>query len=33
MPLAAHDQINNFFHLRRNYLPADQYRAAWAQAF
>jgi putative transposase len=31
--LAAHDQINNLFHLRRNHLTADQYRAARAQAF
>jgi putative transposase len=31
--LAAHDQINNlFFHLRRNHVPADQYRAARTQA-
>jgi putative transposase len=31
--LSAHDQINNLFHLRRNHLTADQYRAARAQAF
>ena len=31
--LAAHDQINNLFHLRRNHVPADQYRAARTQAF
>jgi putative transposase len=31
--LAAHDQINNLFHLCRDHLPADQYRAARAQAF
>ncbi len=31
--LSAHDQINNLFHLRRHRLPADQYRAARAQAF
>src|SRR5215218_1974700 len=31
--LAAHDQINNLFHLRRDHLPADQYRAARTQAF
>jgi putative transposase len=31
--LSAHDQINNLFHLRRNYLPATQYRAARTQAF
>src|SRR5215213_6114091 len=31
--LSAHDQINNLFHLRRDHLPADQYRAARAQAF
>jgi putative transposase len=30
--LAAHDQINNLFHLRRNHVPADQYRAARTQA-
>jgi len=30
--LAAHDQIGNLFHLRRDYLPAAQYRAARAQA-
>ena len=30
--LAAHDQINNLFHLRRAYLPAHQYRAARARA-
>jgi len=30
--LAAHDQINNLFHLRRHHLPAAQYRAARAQA-
>src|SRR3954470_7476197 len=28
--LSAHDQINNLFHLRRDHLPADQYRAARA---
>jgi putative transposase len=26
--LSAHDQINNLFHLRRDHLPAVQYRAA-----
>ena len=31
--LAAHDQVNNLFHLRRHRLPAEQYRAARAQAF
>src|SRR3954453_5828678 len=31
--LAAHDQINNLFHLRRDHVPADQYRAARTQAF
>ena len=31
--LAAHDQINNLFHLRRDHLPAPQYRAARTQAF
>jgi putative transposase len=31
--LSAHDQINNLFPLRRDHLPADQYRAARAQAF
>src|ERR1700748_1467460 len=31
--LSAHDQINNLFHLRRDHVPADQYRAARAQAF
>src|ERR1041385_6467478 len=31
--LSAHDQINNLFHLRRDHIPADQYRAARAQAF
>src|SRR5215216_1732300 len=31
--LSAHDQINNLFHLRRDHLPADQYRAALTQAF
>jgi putative transposase len=31
--LFAHDGINNLFHLRRGRLPADQYRAAWTQAF
>ena len=30
--LAAHDRINNLFHLRRHRLPATQYRAARAQA-
>ena len=31
--LSAHDQINNLFHLRRDHVPADQYRAARTQAF
>jgi putative transposase len=31
--LSAHDGINNLFHLRRDHLHADQYRAAWTQAF
>jgi putative transposase len=26
--LSAHDRINNLFHLRRDHVPADQYRAA-----
>ena len=31
--LSAHAQINNLFHLRRDHLPASQYRAARTQAF
>ena len=31
--LSAHDQINNLFHLRRDHVPASEYRAARAQAF
>jgi putative transposase len=31
--LSAHDQINNLFHLYRDYLPATEYRAVRAQAF
>jgi len=31
--LSAHDQINNLFYLRRDHLPAAQYRAARTQAF
>src|SRR3712207_6323784 len=31
--LSAHAQINNLFHLRRDHLPAIQYRAARTQAF
>jgi putative transposase len=31
--LSAHDQINNLFHLRRDHLPASNYRAARTQAF
>ena len=31
--LSAHDPINNLFHLRRDHVTADQYRAARTQAF
>src|SRR4051794_23178239 len=31
--LSAHDGINNLFHLRRDHLPATQYRAARIHAF
>src|SRR3954451_20319304 len=31
--LSAHDPINNLFHLRRDPLPASEYRAARTQAF
>ena len=31
--LSTHDQINNLFHLRRDHLPARQYRTARTQAF
>src|SRR5215217_7569555 len=31
--LSGHDQINNLFHLRRDHLPASEYRAARTQAF
>jgi putative transposase len=31
--LAAHDQINNLFHLCRDHVTADQYRAARTRAF
>src|SRR5690349_10945766 len=31
--LSAHDPINNLFHLRREHVTADQYRAARAHAF
>ena len=31
--LSAHDGVNNLLHLRRDYLPAEQYRAARAEAF
>src|SRR4051794_40857855 len=31
--LSAHDGINNLFHLRRDHLPARQYRAVRTQAF
>ena len=30
--LSAHDQINNLFRLRRDPLPASEYRAVRAQA-
>src|SRR4051795_10274744 len=30
--LSTHDQINNLFHLRRDHLPASEYRAARTQA-
>src|SRR5215213_9752433 len=30
---SAHDQINNLFHLRRNHVTADQYRATRTQRF
>src|ERR671921_234096 len=31
--LSSHDQINNLFHLRRDHVTADQYRAARTRAF
>src|SRR5919206_2806215 len=31
--LSAHDGINNLFYLRRDHLPADQYRAVRSHAF
>jgi hypothetical protein len=31
--LSAHDGINNLFHLRRDHLPATQYRAVRTHAF
>jgi putative transposase len=31
--LAAHDQINNLFHLSRDHVPASEYRATRTQAF
>ena len=31
--LAAHDQINNLFHLRRDHVTASEYRAARTRAF
>ena len=31
--LSAHDQINNLFHLRRDHVPASEYRAALTQVF
>src|SRR3982750_3030430 len=31
--LSAHDQINNLFYLRRDYVPADQYRAPGPRPF
>jgi putative transposase len=31
--LSAHDPINNLFHLRRDHVTADQYRAARTQVF
>jgi putative transposase len=31
--LSAHDPISNLFHLRRDHVTVDQYRAARAQAF
>jgi putative transposase len=31
--LSAHDQINNLFHLRRDHVPASEYRTTRSQAF
>ena len=31
--LSTHDRINNLFHLRRDHVAADQYRAARSRAF
>ena len=31
--LSAHDQINNLFYLRRDHLPASEYRAARGRVF
>jgi putative transposase len=31
--LSAHDYINNLFHLRRDHVTTDEYRAARARAF
>src|SRR5918912_552480 len=31
--LSTHDQVSNLFHLRRDHLPAAQYRAARTRAF
>jgi putative transposase len=31
--LSAHNRINNLFHLRRDHVTADQYRAARTQTF
>jgi putative transposase len=31
--LSTHDQINNLFHLRRDHVPAGEYRAARGRAF
>src|SRR5207244_6240104 len=31
--LAAHDQINNLFHLRRDHVPVAQYRTARTRVF
>jgi putative transposase len=31
--LSAHHGINNLFYLRRDHLPADQYRTARTEAF
>jgi putative transposase len=31
--LSAHDQINNLFQLRRDHVPASEYRSARERAF